>query len=60
MIIKIALDFAIRDKISELQSMKPKQRILLAELIFHLLKLNVLAITCLKVRYNTLYTKNSY
>ncbi|XP_054166291.1 nucleolar MIF4G domain-containing protein 1-like [Oppia nitens] len=50
---KLALDFAIRDKISELQSLQTNQQFVLSQLVLDLLKLNALSITCLKVVHFT-------
>lgn len=43
------MDFAIRDKITELKSLTEKNRSIMENLIFNLLKVNCLNITCLKV-----------
>lgn len=43
------MDFAFRDKITELESLNEKNRFIMENLIFNLLKVNCLNITCLKV-----------
>ncbi|CAG2115532.1 unnamed protein product [Medioppia subpectinata] len=49
----IALNFSIRDKISELESLEANQQLVLSQLVLDLLKLNALPITCLKVVHFT-------
>jgi len=46
---KLSLNFAIRDKIVNLKSIKPNERANLSTLIHHLLQLDVIPITVLKV-----------
>uniref|UniRef100_A0A6P6Y4S7 Nucleolar MIF4G domain-containing protein 1-like n=1 Tax=Dermatophagoides pteronyssinus TaxID=6956 RepID=A0A6P6Y4S7_DERPT len=46
---RLALDFAIRDKITDLQSLSTNNRLRLQQLMCHLLINNCLSITCLKV-----------
>lgn len=46
---RVALNFAVRDKIGLLEEMSPKARTNLALIMFHLMRRNILPITCLKV-----------